>query len=232
LFTNNGEVDVTGAGGMQILDNEVVNNGIVNVQSSLTVQNELTQKAGQLQVDGTLVANNVTIDKGSLRGSGMVDADVTVNAEGKIGRGSLILMQDLDLYGTLEIDVSQSGLFSMLDVRGDVTVDSSTKFELMFASDYNPLNGLDFDFSFVNNFINFDLLSITSFLVTGLGEQFDWAVVWDDVNGGFAVDIFEDDSWSPNTNVPEPHTIMLILFGIAFLVLRRKEPLPKRKNTP
>ncbi|MEP7706159.1 PEP-CTERM sorting domain-containing protein [Paraglaciecola sp. 25GB23A] len=232
LFTNNGEVDITGAGGMQILDNEVVNNGIVNVQSSLTVQSELTQKAGQLQVDGTLVANNVTIDKGSLSGSGMVDADVTVNAEGKIGRGSLILMQDLDLYGTLEIDVSQSGLFSMLDVRGDVTVDSSTKFELMFASDYNPLNGLDFDFSFVNDFINFDLLSITSFLVTGLSEQFDWAVVWDDVNGGFAVDIFEDDSWSPNTNVPEPHTIMLILFGIAFLVLRRKELLPKRKNTP
>jgi hypothetical protein len=230
LFTNNGEVNVTGAGGMQILDNEVVNNGIVNVQSSLTVQNELTQKAGQLQVDGTLVANNVTIDKGSLSGSGIVDSDVTVNAEGKIGRGSLILMQDLDLFGTLEIDMSNSALFSMLDVRGDVTLGSSTLFELMFASDYNPLDGLDFDFSFVNNFINFDLLSITSFIVTGLTDQFDWAVMWDDVNGGFAIDIFEDDSWSPNTNVPEPHTVMFMLFGIAFLVLRRKEAPFKRKN--
>jgi hypothetical protein len=44
LFTNNGATDDTGDGGMQIRDNEVVNNGIVNIQSSLSVQNDLHNK--------------------------------------------------------------------------------------------------------------------------------------------------------------------------------------------
>lgn len=228
LFVNNGDVEVTGTGGMEILDNKVENNGIVNVQSSLTVQNELIQKSGELNVDGELVAKNVTIDKGSLAGSGVVDADVTVNVEGKIGRGSLILMQDLDLFGTLEIDMGDSGLYSMLDVRGDVTVDSSTQFELLFEPDYDPLAGLDFDFAFLNDFINFDVLSAASFIVSGLSDGFDWEVLWDDASGGFSVDIFDVES--PNTDVPEPTTIMLIFFGVAFLVLRRKEPAPKRKE--
>jgi hypothetical protein len=201
----------------------VLNNGKVDVQSSLILANNFVQQAGELNVDGQLVATNVTIDKGTLAGSGIVDADVTVNEDGKIGRGSLILMQDLNLFGTLEIDMTQSSLFSMLDVRGNVTVDTSTQFELVFEPDYNPLDGFDFDFAFANNFINFDLLSITNFIVTGLMDGFDWAVVWDDVNGGFAVDIFDVDSSNPNTAVPEPHTIMLVLFAIAFLVLRRKE---------
>jgi hypothetical protein len=230
LFTNNGTVEVSGAGGMQIDDSEVLNNGKVNVQSTLTLANNFVQQAGELNVDGELVASNVTIDKGSLAGSGVVDADVTVNEDGKIGRGSLILMQDLNLFGTLEIDMTNSSLYDMLDVRGKVTVDTSTQFELVFEPDYNPLDGFDFDFSFANNFINFDLLSITNFIVTGLMDGFDWAVVWDDINGGFVVDIFDDNSSNPNTDVPEPHTIMLILFGLAFLVLRRKEPAPKRKE--
>jgi hypothetical protein len=223
LFTNNGTIEISGAGGMQIDDSEVLNNGKVDVQSSLILANNFVQQAGELNVDGQLVATNVTIDKGTLAGSGIVDADVTVNEDGKIGRGSLILMQDLNLFGTLEIDMTQSSLFSMLDVRGNVTVDTSTQFELVFEPDYNPLDGFDFDFAFANNFINFDLLSITNFIVTGLMDGFDWAVVWDDVNGGFAVDIFDVDSSNPNTAVPEPHTIMLVLFAIAFLVLRRKE---------
>ena len=229
LFTNNGTVEVSGAGGMQIDDSEVLNNGKVNVQSTLTLANNFVQQAGELNVDGELVASNVTIDKGSLAGSGVVDADVTVNEDGKIGRGSLILMQDLNLFGTLEIDMTNSSLYDMLDVRGKVTVDTSTQFELVFEPDYNPLDGFDFDFSFANNFINFDLLSITNFIVTGLMDGFDWAVVWDDVNGGFAVDVFGAPA-NPNTDVPEPHTIMLMLFAVAFLVLRRKEPAPKRKD--
>jgi hypothetical protein len=228
LFVNNGDVEVTGAGGMQILDNKVENNGIVNVESTLTVMNELTQKSGELNVNGELVAQKVTIDKGSLAGSGLVDADVTVNEEGKIGRGSLILMQDLDLFGTLEIDMGDSGLYSMLDVRGDVKVGSSTQFELLFEPDYDPLAGLDFDFAFLNDFINFDVLSAASFIVKGLSDGFDWEVLWDDTSGGFSVDIF--DVQSPNTDVPEPTTIMLLFFGVAFLVLRRKEPAPKRKE--
>ena len=229
LFTNNGTVEVTGAGGMQIDDNQVVNNGKVDVQSTLTLANNFVQQAGELKVDGELVASNVTIDKGTLAGNGMVDADVTVNADGKIGRGSLILMQDLNLFGILEIDMTNSSLYNALDVRGKVTVATSTLFELVFEPDYNPLDGFDFDFSFANNFINFDLLSITNFIVTGLMDGFDWAVVWDDVNGGFAVDVFGGPA-TPNNDVPEPHTIMLVLFAIAFLVLRRKEPAPKRKG--
>ncbi|WP_158967957.1 PEP-CTERM sorting domain-containing protein [Paraglaciecola sp. L3A3] len=232
LFTNNGKVEVSGDGGMQIDDNQVVNNGKVDVQSTstLTLASNFVQQGGELKVDGKLLASNVTIDQGSLAGSGVVDADVTVNVDGRIGRGSLILMQDLDLFGTLEIDMNSSGLLSMLDVHGDVTVGGSTQFELIFAADYNPLDSLDFDFSLFNNFINLDLLSVTSFVVTGLAEQLDWAVIWDDAKGGFAVDIFNDDSWTASNDVPEPHTIMLLLFGIAFLVLRRKEPMPKGKN--
>jgi hypothetical protein len=88
LFTNNVATDVTGDVSMQIRDNEVVNNGIVNVQSSLSVQNEFTQQAGELQVNGELIASTVIIDKGILEGSGVVDADVVINADGRIGRGS------------------------------------------------------------------------------------------------------------------------------------------------
>lgn len=229
LFTNNGTVEVSGAGGMQIDDNQVLNNGKVNVQSTLTLANNFIQQGGELNVDGELVASNVTIDKGSLAGSGVVDADVTVNEDGRIGRGSLILMQDLNLFGTLEVDMNKSSLFNMLDVRGIVTVDSTTKFDLVFAPDYDPLAGVDFDFDFIKNFVGFDLLSVTNFIVTGLSDAFDWAVVWDEINGGFAVDIFDDKS-DVSADVPEPYTVMLFLFGIAFLILRRKEPAPKRKS--
>jgi hypothetical protein len=46
----------------------------------------------------------------------VVDADVVINADGRIGRGSLIFKQDVDLFGTLEIDMSGSDLYSMIDV--------------------------------------------------------------------------------------------------------------------
>jgi hypothetical protein len=158
----------------------------------------------------------------------VVDADVVINADGRIGRGSLIFKQDVDLFGTLEIDMSGSDLYSMIDVRGKVTIDTSTQFELLFDSDKDSLAGLDFDFAFINNFVNFDLLSITSFIVTGLSEGFDWEVLWNDTSGGFSVDIF--DTQSPNIDVSEPHAVMLIFFDLAFLITRLKEPAPKRKE--
>lgn len=71
-------------------------------------------------------------------------------------------------------------------------------------------------------------MSITSFIVTGLSEGFDWDVLWNDTSGGFSVDIF--DTQSPNIDVSEPHAVMMIFFDLAFLILRRKKPAPKRKE--
>lgn len=225
LFVNNGEIDVTGAGGMELRDNEVVNNGMVNVESSLTVKNEFTQKGGELNVDGQLIASTVTIDKGSIGGNGVVNSDVVVNEQGRISRGSLVMMEDLYLYGTLEVDMTDSNMFDVLDVKGDVTFSETTQMEFIFDSMFNPIDGFSFDFLLADNFINFDLLGINNFNVKGLLDGIDWDVMFDDFSDGFSV-VFSNNR--PQSDIPEPKLIMLFIFALAFLVLRRKEPAPKR----
>ena len=220
LFVNNGKIDVTGAGGMQIMDDEVLNNGVVNVASTFTVENEFTQKEGELNVDGELMASTVTIEKGSLAGNGLVNSDVVVKEEGRINRGSLILMKDLYLSGTLEVDMRDQGMFNTLEVKGSVFFDMTTKLEFIFDSTFSSFADYTFDFLIADNFVDFDLVDFANFSVVGLADGIDWNIDWDGLSDGLSFVLTNN---GPTADVAEPSVLFLFMSGFIFVAVRRKK---------
>lgn len=134
-FTNNGAVVVSDAGTLAV-------NEIVRTIDGVEIPTiEYTQTSGSTRVDGRLIANDIHIDGGTLRGSGVVDGNVTVNG-GQINPGNspgtLEITGDLVLTeaGTLHMEVGSDGLGGYLNdqliVGGDYDLQGGLlKFSLL-----------------------------------------------------------------------------------------------------
>jgi hypothetical protein len=223
VFVNVGKVDVTGSGGMQVLDNEMLNSGEVNVQTSLILANQYTQSAGSTNVDGEMKAQDMTINGGTLSGSGKIESDVTIAQNATLGStGSLILLGDLDLYGGLDLQFSRSDNYNTLDLIGELTIGSDTQFNLMFADGFDFYDSLALNFLMAASFFNIDMLNVSQFNLTGVTAGWDWDFAWSDINNTLSVMFFDNTVSGPNGEVPAPNALLIFVFAGCLLLWRSK----------
>lgn len=224
VFVNVAKVDVTGTGGMQVLDNDMINSGEVNVQSSLTLANRYTQSAGSTLVDGEFKAQSISINGGDLSGSGKIEGDVNIARNATLAaKGSLILLGDLQLFGNLDLRFIDASNYDTLDLLGELTIGEDTQFNLMFADGFNFYHNLSLEFLLAGSFFNLDLLDFSQFNLTGLSSAWDWDFSWSDASNSLSVIFFANTTNPlPDGEVPEPAALLIFALAGCWLVTRRK----------
>ncbi len=234
-FVNNSVVNID-AGTLRVNEIVATTNGVTSPVPAAT---EYLQTAGRTRVNGTLIANDVVIQGGTLMGVGVVDGNVLVEG-GQINPGNspgaLEITGDLVLTdaGTLHFEVGSDGLnpagylWDQLIVGGNYDLQGGlVKFSLLdsvsildFEADFtiddffrNGTAGLDtgFDLLQLSMFNNLDLYAYD---VLGDG----WYALTLDAAGGFTAIA----STSP---VPVPAAAWLFgsgLIGLIGVARRRK----------
>lgn len=161
--------------------------------------------------------------------------------------GLLTFAGDLGLENTswfMEIFGDDRGIsFDAIDVVGDLSLfDMNITFDIESYIDFDAV--IDFEFNFMH--VVGDLLDRNGNTMTDLTSWFtvtdNWFGRWYQQNDGWWLG-FEytanrdtyNAQYPPSADfgpkeIPEPRIIMLFLFGLAFLVLSRKEPAPMRKK--
>jgi hypothetical protein len=126
------------------------NAGTVQVApgTAVSVAGTYQQSAGDTQVGGTLGAQDVVIDGGTLGGTGVVEGQVQVGAGGAVAPGNspgtLRLDGDFTLDGgRIEIEIAALALHDVLDIGGEAVFNGGT---IAFDFDYAPVAGDSFVF--------------------------------------------------------------------------------------
>ncbi|WP_034474488.1 beta strand repeat-containing protein [Aestuariibacter salexigens] len=225
-FLNQGGLTISNSSSLFIDNAMMENQGDVDVQagSEMTVQGVYTQTDGTTHVDGTLSADELVFEEGSLSGNGTIEGDTVIGENATINPGNspgtLIFTDDLDLFGTFIVEVESTTSFDSLNVFGDVTFDTTTLFDFRFGPDFSPLNLFSLDFLLAANFINANVLSRANFAFSGLSDSFDVDFVFGQGNGLLSLVFF--DTQTSNVDVPEPGTVGLMLLMISLLILRQR----------
>lgn len=224
---NNGSVSVTG-GRLNITDS-VINNNTINISSGAELSNNgsrmsvYTQNSGTTTVNGTLSADTVSIQGGLLKGSGIIDGNLTVSGGGQVGPGNSpgVLTIDgtftLGPNGTLLLEVGDS-LWDQLIAQSYDFTGGDIQFTLLESVDIN---------TFTNNFIIDDFLRVgDQFTNLGYLESGLSLTTFSDVN--FTAYDFSSDSWynlSLNSGgsfsvaaVPIPAAVWLFASGLLGLI--------------
>jgi len=183
---------------------EVISGAELNAQSSAAGIVQTTAGASTI-VNGLLRANTLTLNAGTLQGSGTVQADVlnlggTINAGNSPGKLSItgdLTLGDDSLLLVEVAGATRSTQFDWLAVTGNVTLDGDLRLDFL---GYTPQVGQQFSF-----------LTTSSGSVSG---RFDNARA----NGwGLSLQYDEHSVTATVTAVPEPGTWALMLLGAAGL---------------
>lgn len=232
-FTNNGFLNNTQSGVITFADStslggSVINNGIIMMSEDelLTITSGLS---GSGVIYGDTMLSGASVNPGNSAG--------LFTFAGDLG------LEDTSFF--LEIFGSIRGTgFDAIDVTGDLTLfDMATTFEIESFIDFDTVFDFEFDFMHVAG----DILDGSGNTITDLSSWFvttsdNWLGRWlrDGEGWWFGFEYIADqDTYNAQyppilssvpTGIPEPRTIMLFFFGIAALLLSRKEPAPKRAN--
>jgi hypothetical protein len=247
-MTNTGTLDITATGSLKI------NIGFYGTEEGFTQTTGNTIVNGSLVVTGPLFspppppppygggppppsppprAATIDIQGGSLSGSGSIEASQIIigeNATVKPGNspGTLIMIGDVDFFGTLQTEIESSSLYDVLEVQGIVTLADSSFFNFSFDGSYIETDGDSFDFLTAFDFdfgLGADFLSwfdSSQFSVTGLDTGFDWSVSYTDYSGFqdssfLSLNIFADNVVGNPNAVSAPGT--LVLFGVSLSLI-------------
>lgn len=235
-------------------DSSFENNGLLNnTQSGVITFAQSTSLGGSVINNGIIMMSEdelLTITSG-LSGSGVIYGDTMLsgaNVNTGNSAGLMTFAGDLGLEDTsffLEIFGSIRGAgYDAIDVTGDLTLfDMATTFEIESFIDFD--NVFDFEFDFLR--VAGDILDGNGNAITDLSSWFvttsdNWLGRWLRVGQGWSFGFeytanrdtynaqYPPIQSSGPTGIPEPRTFMLFFFGIAALLLSRKEPAPKRSK--
>jgi len=187
VFDNEGELRVTGAGGMVIALGPFTNLGDVFIAAGRTLDRqatEYTQTAGSTTVDGTLeldAGGDVMLQSGVLGGTGTVEASV-LNPGGTVAPGSsagtLTVQDAFDQSGggtlSIELEGADPGQFDVLAVGATAVLGGTL--EVIVGDGFTPSAGESF-------------VVLTAAQVL---ESFD-SVVTQNLPAGFEVAVFVND---------------------------------------
>jgi len=241
-LTNNGTLTNDGTlTNNRTIDNNasITNSGTFDITTDGEMNNTgtFTQTAGRTIVNGIFDGGTLDVQGGSLSGSGTIAADsitIGVSATVKPGNspGTLIMVGDVDLLGTLQTEIASTSDFDVLEVQGIVTLSDTSAFDFLFDGLFTATDGDSFDFltaldfNFGSGADFFNLNDLSHFTVTGLDAAFGWSVSFTDnfdpqaqTLSYLSLNIFADDSvGDPDPNaVSAPAT--LGLFGLALTLM-------------
>ena len=144
-LTVDGTTTVYGAAAIQNSGSLTVQNGALNILSGADVSGpgSYIQLAGVTWVYGRLQAGGgIFIDGGLLKGTGTVEGFVTVGPAGqwKPGNspGTMTVLGDADLFGSLEIEVATPALHDRLVGLNSFTARDGAAISFVFAPGYVP----------------------------------------------------------------------------------------------
>lgn len=152
-FLNQGELQVVGPGGMEILEDGFVNEGVVTIEagSQLTRVGDYVQTGGTTRVDGiAIVSGVVDIQGGVLSGSGTVDGDVILNGVFAPGSspGRLTLDGEATFQSSLAFAAELGGLLAGEEHDAVVVTGGATlagNLVVTFVNGFVPAAGDEFE---------------------------------------------------------------------------------------
>ncbi len=219
LFTNNGELIVSGTGGLILNDSLVVNNNRVSIaeNSQLTFSNTYQQNSGETEVIGQVSGGSIILAGGLFYGKGSVFADMEVQessiVSGLNGVGGLNFSEDLTLDGTLNVDLVSSSVFDVFNVDNILNISSSTTFVFNFADTFDFFDGLEIEFLNTGSIIDLSLFDYSNLIFEGLETTLERSF-------GLSQDRL---SLIVSFKVSEPSSYILMLLGFASILGARKK---------
>jgi hypothetical protein len=169
--TNNGTVYNFSGG-------TLTNSGTLYDYGSITGAGTYTQTAGLTKVNGTMAQSSITINGGTLNGTGTITGPVAVGPGGTVSPGdapgTLTIIGNLSSSGTLLFQIGGlgSGQYSVLKIDGKATF-TGGEVEFDFIGGYRPSVGNSWDLLFYNSIAGGNTLGFTEVgLGPGLGYQF------------------------------------------------------------
>ncbi len=212
-FENSGVMRATGNGGMVLLDEYVVNKGTVVVDSNMSVNSEYKQISGETIVNGRLSSGSVIMLDGSLSGIGAIESNVYIDEMAELNMlarmDSLAIDGDMELYGTLSVDLFSLDTFDTLTVADSLTFGDTTQFIFDLAEDIELFDNLVFEFLFFDEIFNLDLFSRSNVSFNREIDGFEWLIA-----------LNEDETSLSLIFVNAPAQTMMLLFGLAYLIRR------------
>lgn len=203
----------TGAGGI-----EKTGPGKLNFATQCEYTGDTTVSEGTLLLSGGKTGTGaITVkDGGTLGGTNAegvtIAGDVTVEAGGTFAPGSSVgtirLADDFTLSGDWQVEIESLGLYDLTEVGGIATFNPDSVLSLIFTDPaYTPAAGDEFELMTATSFSkNFD--DWNSLLAPELSS------LWSLTQTGTSLTLTRN---ADPQNVPEPSTMLLILFGAAGL---------------
>jgi autotransporter-associated beta strand protein len=212
LLVTNGIGDISWWGGTAGI--RKTGDGTMEVQGASNLGSSTSVEAGTLLVNGTLSTTGVAVSSGAtLGGTGSISADVDIAAggtlaPGALGIGTLTISGDVDLDGTLLVDLDGTGGGSsdLLVVTGDLDIGAGTV-------DFDVGAALD-DGVYV--FASYGTLTGGAFgTVSGIPDL-------PAGTGSYVIDYAYGGNNIALVYVPEPATLALVGLGALALLARRR----------
>jgi hypothetical protein len=221
-------------------DGNMSNYGTLTNEGTLTINGTLNnfitfiQTAGSNIVNGTISGvGTLDYQGGSLSGSGTIAASkITIGEEATVkpgnSSGTLIMISDVELSGTLETEIYSNSLFDVLEVQGNVKLSDKSAFDFLFDEHFTPtvgdsfdfLSAFTFDFGSFNDFENW--FNLANFSVTNLATDFAWSVSYtvslqDQTPHYLSLNIIADGSVVNPNPVSGPGTLGLFFLSLALI---------------
>ena len=239
-LTNQGTLKNSGS----ILNSGIISNsGSFEITETGVLSNEydgakgsFIQTAGSTVVNGSMSGGTMDIQGGTLSGSGTIGVDtLTIGENATVNPGNspgtLIVMGDMDMFGTLATEISSSASFDILQVQDTVSLSNTSSFDFLFDSGYTAVDGDSFDFLTASVFdfnlglgFAFDIADMSNFVVSGLSTGFDWSVSFFDFTSDENQDsylslILSDNGTggNPSNAVSAPATLALFALGLPLM---------------
>ena len=192
-LTNEGLISVTGGSTVDVTADQFVNSGSIDVLS------------------GTLSSNVSIENKGTISGSGSIDAAI-INT-GTLSPGTspgLMTIASLNSSGTLlfELEGTTRGTqYDAIDVTGDLTLSGTIDVDLI--SGFTPAEGNTFDL------LNWNTASFGAITFDFADATLSSGLQWDTSS-------FQTDGTLSITAVPEPSSVFACLVGAGIICLRNR----------
>lgn len=192
----------------------------VSTGGSLVMPNDASvydQIGGATDVDGTLMVPTVNINGGTLSGTGTIQGNVTIGANGILSPGdapgTIHIAGPLTLDGTLAEAIDSISSFDVTDIAGGLTLGSNSVLDIMLGSGFDPTVGTSFTIMDVGS-LNGTFGSILNDSFNNGAE--DWTVAYNS----------NDIVLTAAARRPTPEPASLFLFGTGLLgmawALRRR----------